>query len=398
VLAEARSHLRSPLAPFVAIVALNASGCAFGGPPQGQRGPPAADPVPDSSAPWGELDRRADRATQTLLDLYWSDAAGSFLDSWPSPGGTTGYWTFAQAADAVLDAVERTGGRAHAARIASFYAAQDRRGWRSEFFDDEAWMAMFLLRAHAWSGDPAYLARARWLVEDIAAGAPDRTCCGPVPGGLWWDRAHTQKATAANAGAALAAALLYQRTGEARWLSFARDSYAWWRSHMVDAGTARVADHLDRDGTKVWWRFSYNEGVMIGAAVALHRATGDPAYLHDARRLAAFVLAHETAPTPVGPVLSDGPGCTGDCEQFKGIAHRYLAELAAEDPDADGVAALLEADAAAIWSMARDAQHDIFACSWAGPPTAGASLSAQSAAATVLNLEASRMRRRLVRR
>jgi predicted alpha-1,6-mannanase (GH76 family) len=382
----ARSRLRSPLALCAALLALAAEGCATVGI---RASAPGSTDRTAPAAAVEEAHRRADLATEVLLQRYWSDSLGSFMESWPSPRGPTGYWTYAQAADAVLDAAERTGGRRYADRIRALFDAQDRRGWRSDFFDDEAWMALFLLRAHAWSGEPVYLDRARSLVEDIALGASDSSCCGAAAGGLWWDRAHTQKATAANGAAALAAARLYRRTGEARWLSFAKVTYAFWLANMVDPGTGRVADHLQANGRQVWWRFTYNEGVMIGAAVELHRATGDEAYLRDARRLAAFMLAGETEPTVVGPVLSDGPGCGGDCDQFKGIAHRYLGELLAEDPGVPGVAALLRSDAAAIWSLDRN-RDGIFGTAWTGPPPGSASLAAQSAAATALNLEARR--------
>ena len=65
-------------------------------------------------------------------------------------------------------------------------------------------MALALIRAHALTGTQKYLDRATSLYADIKA-AWNTTCCGPTPGGLWWDRPHTQKATAANAGAVITA-------------------------------------------------------------------------------------------------------------------------------------------------------------------------------------------------
>jgi predicted alpha-1,6-mannanase (GH76 family) len=368
----ARSYPRLPFAWIAAFVGLTLPVCAFGA------GTDAA-----------EQHRRADAATQSLLLRFWSQGEDYFAAAWPAAGRMTEYWTFAQAFDAVLDGVERTGGARYAGLVETLYQAQDRRGWQRDFFDDESWMAIALLRAHDLTGDPRYLGRAASLVEDIAANAVDAGCCGATPGGLWWDRAHTQKATASNAGAVIAAARLYERTGEARWLAFAQKTWDWWRANMVDPGTGQVADHLDRSGNKLWWRFTYNEGTMIGAAVALHHATGDPGYLGDAHRIAAFVVDHETRPTPLGNVLFDGASCSGDCEQFKGIAHRYLAALAAADPD-PALDALLRADGEALWTLARAPSSDTFAVDWAGPPAAGASISAQSAAATALGIEAAR--------
>jgi predicted alpha-1,6-mannanase (GH76 family) len=249
-------------------------------------------------------------------------------------------------------------------------------------------MAVALLRAHELTGEQAYLGRAAWLVDDIAANASDGSCCGAQPGGLWWDRAHTQKATASNAVPSIAAARLFERTGEQRWLDFARSTYAFWREHMVDAGSFQVADHVRPSGEKVWWGFTYDGGAMIGAALALHAATGEAGYLADARRFAAFVLERETRPTPVGAVLFDGASCSGDCDQFKGITHRYLAALAEVDAGVPGLVPLLRADAEAVWTIARDPAAGIFGVDWGAPSGAGTSVSAQSSAAMVLNIEA----------
>ncbi len=348
---------------------------------------------PGARAPTSEVvdpAARADAAANVLVARFWIEDARDFAESWPSTGRTTGYWTYAQALDAVLDAAERTGEPRWLELVRTIVDAQERRGWWSAYFDDEAWMALALMRAHDLTGEAAYLARAGALVEDIALAASDATCCGASPGGLWWDRAHTQKATASNAVPAIAAARLHERTGDPRWLELARRTYGFWREQMVDAATGQVADHVAASGEKVWWRFTYDGGAMIGAALALHRATGEPAYLADARRLATFLVATETRPTPLGDVLFDGSSCAGDCDQFKGITHRYLAALAEADPAVPGLDALLRADAEAVWTLARDPETGTFGVDWGAPPTSRRSLAAQSSAATVLNLAASR--------
>jgi GDPmannose 4,6-dehydratase len=88
-------------------------------------------------------------------------------------------------------------------------------------------MTLALLRAYDLTGTGKYLNQAKTLYADIGAGW-DSTCCGSSKGGLWWDKAHTQKATAANAGAALAGARLYLRTGDSTYLSFAQQLYSYW--------------------------------------------------------------------------------------------------------------------------------------------------------------------------
>jgi hypothetical protein len=156
-------------------------------------------------------------------------------------------------------------------------ALQNARGWTNGYYDDECWMATALTRAYDLTRNIKYLNQATALYADIMTGW-DATCCGSNPGGLWWDKAHTQKSTSANAGAALLGARLYQRTGDPAYLSFAQQVYAYWYTNMVNPSTFQVCDHLNPDGSKTWWRYTYNEGLMIGAGVELNEATGNAGY------------------------------------------------------------------------------------------------------------------------
>jgi len=212
---------------------------------------------------------RADQALQSFLLKFWNGGQQYLRNRYPSDGTLTGYWTYANGWDAVLDGVERTGGAQYIGLIESLYLGQNSRNWTNDYYDDECWMTVTLMRAYDLTTNPVYLTQAQALYADIQGGW-DTTCCGPTVGGLWWNKPHTQKATAANAGAALAGARLYQRTTNAAYLTFAQQVYWFWWSNMVDQSTFQVADHIDPTGTKTWWKFTYNEGLMIGASVALY--------------------------------------------------------------------------------------------------------------------------------
>jgi len=328
---------------------------------------------------------RADRALADLLLGFWN-GGNQYLDAAePTNNQSTGYWTYAQAFDALLDGAERTGGRHFGGLVRSFYAGQEARGWSSDFYDDENWMALALMRAFDRTKDAAYLDRAVILFQDIT-NAWDGTSVRP--GGIWWDRAHTQKATASNAGPVITGARLTSKTGDPAHLAFARRAYDHWLTTMVDATTHQVADHVNPDGTIVRWQFTYNEGLMIGAAVELYIATGEARYLSDAHAIAAAMVRLETRSTAAGSILFDGTntGCAGDCAQFKGIGYRYLAALFRMDPSHAEYRPVLQGSAEALWTLARNATSGLFSIDWAGPPLATAITGQQSSAVMALNL------------
>ena len=295
-----------------------------------------------------EYHRRADDALHSFLLKFWDGKDQYLRAPFPDNGGLTGYWTYANGWEALLDAVQRTG--QHTNLIECFFAGQDFRDWFSGYYDDECWMAVALLRAYDLTQEMKYLEKAKTLYADVRTGW-DTNCCGMAKGGLWWDKAHTQKATAANAGAALAGAMLYRRTGDVSDLTFAQQVYSFWRTSMVNTTTWQVCDHITLNGEKVWWKFTYNEGLMIGACTELFDATGTATYLEDAHRFAGFMVGSEVLPTSYGNILNDGDnaGCLGDCAQFKSPAYRHLLRLYLMDTTKQQYYQVLKASVDALW-------------------------------------------------
>ncbi len=330
---------------------------------------------------------RADQALQAHLLAFWRGDEQYMRAALPDSGDLTGYWSYAQALHLLADNVARTGGAHYRGLLQSLFLGQEARGWPRPYYDDESWMALALLRAYDVVHDSRYLAEAIYLFNHIRL-QWDTTCCGDRPGGVWWDFSHSQKATASNAGPALLGAQIYQRTGDSEALAFARQVYAYWLATMVDPVTYHVLDHITPEGTRVDWQFTYNEGLMIGAAVELYQATGDEVYLEQAHRFARYLVVYETVPTAYGPVLSDGSNsdCQGDCQQFKGVAYRYLAQLYRLDPSHAEYYAVLRASAEAVWNLARHEATTTFATDWAGPPLPTANHYRNSSAVTALTL------------
>lgn len=141
-----------------------------------------------------------------LLPVFMFVAFSLVIQYYPSTGDLSEYWNYAESLDSVLDGVAlqqescRTSDSLdYAAYVEMMYDAQDAIGWYRDYYDDMNWMSMALLRAHTFLQDDKYLETAQSLFTEIE-GAWDTTCCGSHKGGIWWDTAHSQKASASNAG------------------------------------------------------------------------------------------------------------------------------------------------------------------------------------------------------
>ena len=117
------------------------------------------------------------------------------------------------------------------------------------------------------------------------------------------------------------------------------------------------------NGQTVW---TYNQGLAIGAAVELWRATGDAAVLNTARQLGDAAMASPVL-TRDG-ILTESCDPAGTCDdnqkQFKGIFMRYLGELATVT-GASAYRAYAQRQADAIWTRDRDPLHRI-GLRWSG--------------------------------
>ncbi len=348
----------------------------------------AAEAAPRPSLPGCDVataHAHADQSLDGLINSFWNTGNKYFDAAEPANGRSTGYWTFAQAWDAVLDGAERTGSPRYLAEIATLYAGQNAHGWSSNYYDDESWMVLALLRAYDLTNEKAYLDHAVTLYQDITA-AWDSTSAHP--GGIWWSRQHTQKATASNAGPVIGGVRLSARTGDPAPLAFAHKVYDFWLKTMVDPTTHALADHINADGSIGRGRLTYNEGLMVGAAFTLYTETKDKTFLDEAHAIAQVLATKETKSTSAGPVLTDGTNtsCTGDCPQWKGIGYRYLALLFRSDFSHTEYRTPLESSVQAAWTLARNPGTGLFANDWAGPVMNTAAIEAQSSTAMAMNL------------
>lgn len=345
----------------------------------------------------------------------WDDSHGPKNFCSPPPTAErklTGYWNYQEALHAVALGAALDPEK-YSAWVRQLVDAQfiQGTGWSVDYYDDMNWAVLALLAAHDARLDGAqdYLNLAR-KVFGLVSAAWDDSVCG---GGVWWDKMHTQKATASNAGPALSAALLFKATSNTTYLEWGQRVYLFWNATMTDPQTGAVTDHYNAGGTPpspapppihhncshtedccgdlprgspaynkcatpsgcesrgcCWdqnspphnWcsgkpnvssptrrvrntescslnhaSWTYNEGLMLGAATALAAAAASSngstsaalqgRYGADAARFASHLVSAQTEQKE-GRVLVDscdwGETPCHDCSQFKGIAYREL--------------------------------------------------------------------------
>jgi predicted alpha-1,6-mannanase (GH76 family) len=377
--------------------------------------------------------KQAVDALTDMLDHFWSAKRhGAHGELIPEDGHflATGYWTNAQALDAVLDGVESSKGTKFTDWIPlvvkgngeQFASGSDSDGWLEPnygqvYFDDIAWMALALIRAHDdaityhLTGANKYLETAALLVDYTMDHG--QSYIGGKFAGLWWNTRHDDdpkkgqaaiptKVTVANFGSALAAARLSERRAhltardiedgglhdlrdEATYRAFAIQVYDFWHSTMVKTSCsftgAWVYDSLQQqkvEGHEIWTatpdKSTYDQGIGIGAALAIaaiDSPSAKDAHIAEARAMADYLVTYET----LDNVLHDGTatvtdgkltGCTGNCEGFKGIAYRYLVALYRET----GIGkyySVLQSSQAAIFANAYDTARQEFGTNWNQP-------------------------------
>lgn len=315
---------------------------------------------------------RADAAVDALM--WWYDPHTAW---WPSS-----WWNSAVAVTTVIDYLV-AGGRADHRWIVDrtfvvnrvpFAAGQRSTDqidghFISRAVDDAAWWGLAWVRAYDLTGDPVYLAEAR-TIADYVHGFWDTSTCG---GGVWWDRERTYKnAVTSGLYIKLAAALHNRTAGDTLWLGRARTGWSWYLGSGLINGAGLVNDGLTsacrNNGQTVW---SYNQGLAIGAAVEVYKASGDGAALATARRLADAAIG-STALVRDGILTescdSDTAQCDDNQKQFKGVFMRFLAELNQVAGDAYRTFAVTQANA--VWTADRDALNRL-GQRWSGRDPAG---------------------------
>jgi predicted alpha-1,6-mannanase (GH76 family) len=234
------------------------------------------------------------------------------------------YWWCANGVDALADGYMRTRSETYKTRMKSLLLgirSFNGNTYINHFYDDMEWLGISTLRAYHQTGDADYLNVASLLWTDIKGGFTN--------GAIDWNKdCPGCKNACANAPAVILGARLYRITNAAADLQYAKDIFAFMKTHLVDPVTGAVWDgiNLNTGVTNKDWIFSYNVGTYIGAGWELYKVTGDVSYLNEAVKSAEYAMNHRRTN---GMFFADETG-NGDGGLFKGIFIRYFALLARE--------------------------------------------------------------------
>jgi len=327
--------------------------------------PPAPQPVA-VVANWAA---RADSAQAALDQSFWSPTEYYYLQN-SAKKPDFNYWWQGHGLDVLLDGYQRTKVLDYITKMQQLQQGTKKKNGNTYFnnyYDDMAWQALANLRAFQITQDQSYKATAQLLWADLKNGWNTEQ-----GGGIAWKKDQRDyKNTPANAPVAILGARLYQLDRNPDDLAWATKIYDWQKKTLVDPTTGVVWDGINRQGNGQIdkdWRFTYNQGVYIGAGLELYRATQQSSYLDDANRTAGYVL-NDSQLAP-GGVLKDEGG--GDGGLFKGILVRYLAQLATDPAVASATRAryvsFLKFNGESLYNKGMSRPQYLFNTNWTSRP------------------------------
>ncbi|TPX12014.1 uncharacterized protein E0L32_007317 [Thyridium curvatum] len=351
-----------------------------------------------------QLSERADRATYTQNSVDAIKALQTWYDSGTGLWTSTGWWnggncltvladfsalnaneanklnlggvfanTFQNAQRSTAMAVVKT--MSPSGLMTSSYSAIAARdlaergfaGFINDYYDDEGWWALGLIRAYDVTGENAYLQMAESIFEDMKGGT-DNTCGG----GIWWSKEKKYKNAIANElYLSVAASLANRASNKQYYKDIATQQWAWFKGSGMINSNNRINDGLNigsdgkctNNGQNEW---TYNQGVVLGGLVELYRAGGGADLLAQAKTIARAAISKLSQ----DGILHEScePNCGADGAQFKGIFMRNLHYLQSTSPESD-FKTFIMANADSIWSKDR-ADGNKLGLVWSGPPSA----------------------------
>ena len=328
------------------------------------------DVAPDPSDPRGRA-----AAAHTALERTFrlGGSVPAYLEEVPWRGERRCYlWPLSRVASATLDALELgIVDEARAVAVAELALEPYHRGGvphpaydsaprppvgpgGDRFYDDNAWVALDLLRLHELTGRGPALDRARELFAFLVSGwddAPGR----PRPGGVRWveSASNLDRNTVSTVPAAQVGYHLHRLAGDVEALRWADRMLGWASEVLRDPEDGLFWDHVDGEGRIETTKWSYNQGSVVGAELAGFRTRARVDADRAARHLAR---AEATATAMLAHYTTARGGWLGQGLPFNAIAFRDLLDLRRAIPTsplAEEILLVARAHADEVWRTSR---------------------------------------------
>jgi len=251
-----------------------------------------------------------------------------------------GWWYWANAAHVLgeYQRLAKSGHQDYGWALDTIYSKNLHKMTSSNFFDDEGWWGLALIRFYKATNKRDYLNQAKNIANDMK-NRGHQSVCGN--GGIFWDAAKTQVGAIANElliSLSAKIALMEDPNGPYRRLAI--DTWNWLSNSGIIGGDGTVFDHYNVNnknscGGRVDWTFTYTHGVILSALTDLWKLTSDFNYLNKANQIARTAMNRFGQGGNLNDGFSNGDARTiaGDAFLFKGILASNLAYLALSTND-----------------------------------------------------------------
>jgi predicted alpha-1,6-mannanase (GH76 family) len=358
---------------FVGCVLIIGTGC------KKDYDPGTVTPPVNGGKPVIDWAKAADSSTLNLLNKFWN-ASGNYFNE-KNTNTNFNYWPQAHGLDVLVDAYNRTSNPMYKDYMDKWFTGVNVKNgntFLNEFYDDMEWNALAMLRAYDATGDVKYKTAVEQVWTDIKTGWNST-----MGGGIAWRKSMPYyKNTPANAPAAILSARLYQRFNNTADLDWSKKIYTWLKDSLYNKSSGWVYDGMnsDNDGKRnTTWKFTYNQGIFIGAALELYKITNDNVYLTDALNAANFTLSDNALTNLNDNLLKDEGG--GDGGLFKGVFVRYFTQLTMApgmlSTDRQRYANFIKYNAETLWNVGTDKSYLLYGTYWKNQPGATTDLTTQ---------------------
>lgn len=325
---------------------------------------PPAPPPPSIIYNWTAI---ADSA-QSSVNFYWVPS-GKYFSASNNTTAWTNYWPTAHALDVLVDLYLRAPSPALKSRMDEVIAGLKTKNGNTYinfYYDDMEWMALACLRAFNATNDVQYKEITMLLWADIKNGWST-----DLGGGIWWRKDKPSKNAPSNLPAAILAARLYKKFNDPEDLQWAKKIYQWQKDFLYDPNSGWVYDNIEANGNKnTTWKFTYNQGIFIGAALELYLITSTGSYLDDALKAADYTVSGGQLTNNANGILKDEGG--GDGGLFKGVFVRYLNRLIIDGNITSGkktqYISFLKTNAQKLWTNGTNKNQLLFGNAWNNIP------------------------------